>query len=354
MKKVLVTLMALVMLLSLAGCGQQSATEEDSSTEPDATVEEPQDSGETSEAGDDSDSLICIVSESSQGAPFSQQTWQGFEKINSTYGTQIKFVEALEASEYETQLRAMAEVGAKVIFSMFDAVNLVAAEIAPEYPDVQFVLIDCNETFEIDNVTSIVVDSWEPSFVAGVVSALTTETGKLGWVGSLDIGVINRFYEGYVAGVDYANQTYGLEVTVEKTYIGSAEDTVKAVEATKILINNGADIIYQTANEAGLGVIQACADEGVKCVGVDSWQGDVDECVFWSALVAIEDGVFNTYTDYLDGGLNTNSITYGIVNGFPIYADVDYEKLPDNVKEAVDTVMDGVAAGTLDVFSYGG
>ncbi len=354
MKKVFVLLLlSLIILLSFGSCVRQSATDEDSATESGNTAEVTQTSAEPS-ADDDSDSLICIVSESSQGAPFSQQTWKGFERIQSTYGTQIKFVEALEASEFETQLRTMAEVGAKVIFSMFDAVNLVAAEIAPEYPDVQFVLIDCNETFDIDNVTSIVVDSWEPSFVAGVVSALTTETGKLGWVGSLDIGVINRFYDGFVAGVDYANQTYGLDVTVEKTYIGSSEDTVKASEAAKLLINNGADIIYQTANEAGLGVIQACADAGVKCVGVDSWQGDVDDCVFWSALVAIEDGVFNTYTDYLDSGLESNSITYGIANGFPIYADVDYEKLPDDVKTAVDTVMDGVTAGTLDVFAYGG
>lgn len=331
MKKALSLLLALIMALSLVACGEQQSSEQPSGTD-----------------GEEKD-FICIVSESSQGAPFSQQTWLGFTNVQTDFGCDIKFVEALEASEYETQLRTMAESGADMIFSMFDAVNLVAAQIAPEYPEVRFVLIDCNTTFDIENVTSIVVDSWEPSFVAGLVAALTTETGTVGWVGSIDIPVITRFYEGYAAGVAYANETYGLDVKTEMTYIGSSEDTVTASECTKMLADKGCDIIYQAANEAGLGVIQTCAELGIKCIGVDKWQGDVDPCVFWSGLVCIEQGVYNTYEMFANGTLEKGSVVFGIANGFPIYADVDYEKLPDNVKEAVDVVMAGVADGTLDI-----
>lgn len=334
MKKALSLILALVMALTLVACGEK-ATEE-APVEETPAVEEEKD-------------FICIVSESSQGAPFSEQTWLGFTNVQADYGCDIKFVEALEASEYETQLRTMAESGADVIFSMFDAVNLVAAEVAPEYPEVRFVLIDCNTTFDIENVTSIVVDSWEPSFIAGLVAAMTTETGTIGWVGSIDIPVITRFYEGYAAGVEYANETYGLNVKTEKTYIGSSEDTVTAAECTKMLADKGCDIIYQAANEAGLGVIQTCAELGIKCIGVDKWQGDVDPCVFWSGLVCIEQGVYNTYEMYNEGTLEKGSIVFGIANGFPIYADVDYEKLPENIKEAVDVVMAGVADGTLDI-----
>lgn len=359
MKKLLALILALAMIFTLAACAKTNDDTTDPTTAPSGEApsgEAPAPTDAATDAPDavnDADTLICIVSESAQGAPFSQQTWLGFENVQKAYGTQIKFVEALEASEYETQLRAMADAGAKVIFSMFDAVNLVAAEIAPEYPDVHFVLIDCNQTFDIDNVTCIVVDSWEPSFVAGVVAALSTESGVVGWVGSLDIPVITRFYDGYAAGVDYANQTFGLKVTAEKTYVGDAEDTVKAYEATKMLISKGADIVYQAANEAGLGVINACADNNIRCIGVDKWQGDINDCVFWSAVICIEQGVFNTYDLYREGKLTGGSISYGIANDFPIYADVDYEKLPDNVKEAVDTVMAGVKDGTLDVFAYG-
>ena len=158
MKRYFAVLLACVLALSLAACSGQT---DDSAEEATGSGEEEKD-------------FICIVSESSQGAPFSEQTWTGFTNVQKDYGCDIRFVEALEASEYETQLRTMAETGADMIFSMFDAVNLVAAEIAPEYPDVRFVLIDCNTEFDIDNVTCIVVDSWEPSFVAGVVAALTT------------------------------------------------------------------------------------------------------------------------------------------------------------------------------------
>lgn len=347
MKKLLSVLLALTLMLALVACGGDTA--DDGATGGEGAT----DGAGTEDSGGAEKDFICIVSESSQGAPFSEQTWLGFTNAQKDFGCDIKFVEALEASEYETQLRTMAESGANVIFSMFDAVNLVAAEIAPEYPDVRFVLIDCNTEFDIENVTCIVVDSWEPSFVAGVVAALTTETGTVGWVGSIDIPVIARFYEGYAAGVDYANQTYGLDVKTEMTYIGSSEDTVKASECTKMLVDKGCDIVYQAANEAGLGVIQTCSELGIKCIGVDKWQGDVDPCVFWSALVCIEQGVYNTYEMYVNDSLESGSIIFGIANGFPIYADVDYDALPDNIKEAVDTVMEGVSSGTLDVFAYG-
>lgn len=349
MKKLFSLLLTLSLVLSLVACGGSNASTSNAPKDESSNTSTSSSDNNTASEKD----FICIVSESSQGAPFSQQTWLGFTNVQADFGCDIKFVEALEASEYETQLRTMAEAGANVIFSMFDAVNLVAAEIAPEYPDVHFVLIDCNSEFDIDNVTCIVVDSWEPSFVAGVVAALSTESGTVGWVGSIDIPVIARFYEGYAAGVDYANKTYGLNVTTEMTYIGSSEDTVKASECTKMLADKGCDIIYQVANEAGLGVIQTCSELGIKCIGVDKWQGDVDPCVFWSALVCIEQGVYNTYEMYANGELKSGSIVFGIANGFPIYADVDYEALPDNIKEAVDTVMDGVSSGTLDVFAYG-
>ena len=301
----------------------------------------------------DDGAFTCIVSESAMGAPFSQLVWDGFEKIEEKTGAKIQFVEALEAAEYEEQLRAMADLGANPIYSMFDAVNLVAAEIAPEYPDVHFILIDSNEEFNIDNVTNIIVDSFEPSFVAGVVAALTTKVGTVGWIGCLDIPVITRFYDGYAAGIKYANETYGLDVKVLKAIIGDSEDTVKGAETAKIMINNGADVIYQAANEAGMGVLQGCVEMGVKAIGVDQWQGFVDPLVFWSALISIDNAVEDSYTRFSGGELESGFINYGIETGSPIYADVDYDNLPDNIKEAVDTLMAGVREGTIDVFSYG-
>lgn len=334
MKKFLSMVLAGVLSVSLAACGSK---EQPAAPAP---------------AEEENEAFTCIVSESPEGAPFSKLTWQGFESIEKT-GTKVQFVEALEPSEFEEQLRAMADLGANPIYSMFDGVNLVAIDIADEYPDTQFILIDCNQEVDKANVTNIVVDSFEPSFVAGLVAALTTKTGSIGWVGGLDIPVISRFADGYKAGVAYANEVYGLDVKVQTTFIGDDADTVKAAESAKMLMNQNCDVIYHSANEAGLGVIQACADKGVLCIGVDKWQGDVNDVVFWSALIAIDSAVTDAYEKFTSGALEQESlINYGIANDLPVYDARDYEKLPDNVKEAVDILISGIKDGSVDVFSY--
>ncbi len=352
MKRLMAILLVLAMVAGMVAC---KTTTETPVTEPEATeAATATDAPEESTEPEAKEAFTCIVSESAAGAPFSQLTWLGFEKIESETGAKVQFVEALEASEFEEQLRAMAELGANPIYSMFDGVNLVAAEIAPEYPDTQFILIDCNEEINEPNVTSIIVDSFEPSFVAGLVAALTSKTGVVGWVGCLDIPVITRFYDGYAAGVKYANETYGLNVTCEMAYIGDASDTVKGAETAKLILDKGADVIFHAANEAGLGVIQACVEKGVKCIGVDEWQGDIDPLVYWSALIAINDAVYDSYTRFAAGTLEAGSINYGIETGNPIYDDRDYANLDDTTKTAVDALMEGVKGGTVDVFSYQG
>lgn len=349
MKRISILLLALVMAFSLVACGAPAAPSAPGSAEAPAAPESPAtDPGQAAW----SQPFVCIVSESPEGAPFSQLTWKGFEKIAGETGAKIQFVEALEPAEIEEQLRSMAKLGANPIYSMFDGVNQVSAKIAPEYPDTHFILIDSNQTFDIANVTNIVVDSFEPSFVAGVVAAMSSESGTVGWVGSIDIPVIVRFYDGFVAGINYANQTFGLNVKAEKAFVGDDADTVKGAETAKILMGKGADIIYHAANEAGLGVIQACVEANKKAIGVDKWQGDVDPLVFWSALIAIDDAVFDSYTRFTGGTLEAGAIDYGVSTGSPIYDDRDYANLPEDVKKAVDDVMAGIREGKIDVFSY--
>lgn len=334
-KKGVAAVLTLTMMLCLVACGSKEGKESSESKK------------------EEGDGLVCLISEVPAGDPFVDLTWSGFEKIQETTGVEVKLVEALEPAEYEEQIRSMAEMGANPIYTMYDAVSLVALDIADEYPDTQFIPIDCNEESDLENVTCIVVDSFEPCFIAGMVAAMTSESGNIAWIGSLDIGVINRFYDGFAAGVKYANETYGTNATVSKTFIGSSDDSVKGAETAKIVLDAGADVVAQAASQAGLGVLQTCVDAGVKCIGVDEWQGYMGDLVFWSALISIQDAVPTAYESYVNGEFKgVNSISYGISTGSPIYADEDYSKLPDDIKAAVDTLMEGVRDGSVDVFSY--
>ena len=173
------------------------------------------------------------------------------------------------------------------------------------------------------------VDSLEPAFVSGFVAARTTQSKTIGWIGSLDIPVINRFRDAYLAGAAYADP----DVTVQTAYVGDDSDTVKAGEQTKIMVSQGADVIFQTANLAGLGVIQGCSEAGIRCIGVDEWQGGIDDCVFWSSLTDIRGAVFDSFTAYKDGQFVSGRTNYGIETQSAIFDDRDYDKLPEDVRK---------------------
>ena len=353
-KRLCALLLALALDVALTACGSGGNNNNSSGSNSSNSSNNSSNTVTSDDPGDSASvPLVCLISEVPAGDPFVDLTWQGFEAIHANTGAEVRLVEALEPAEYEEQIRAMAEMGANPIYTMYDAVSLVALEIAGEYPDTKFIPIDCNEETTLDNVTCIVVDSFEPCFIAGIVAALTSETGNIAWIGSLDIGVINRFYDGFAAGIAYANEVYGTNASASKTFIGNAEDSVKGAETAKIVLDAGADVVAQAASQAGIGVLQACIDAGVKCIGVDKWQGDMDELVFWSALIAIQDAVPTAYNSYVNGEFNgVNSISYGISTGSPIYASQDYDELPDDIKTAVDEVMAGVTNGSVDVFSY--
>ena len=340
MKKTKVLWM-MAMACMLAGCsGSETADTGQTQT---AALENEND-GQTEAVQEEvQDLFTCLISESPAGVPFTDLTWTGFERIAEEYGAEVKLIEALDKAEYAEQIRAMAEMGANPIYTMFDTVNAVAIELAPEYPDTKFCLIDSNLETEHENVANVYVDSLEPSFVSGFVAAKTTQTGTIGWIGSLDIPVINRFRDGYLAGAAYADP----EVEVHTAYVGDDSDTVKAGEQAKILVSQGADVIFQTANLAGLGVIQACSDAGIKCIGVDEWQGDIDECVFWSSLTDINGAVFDSFTAYKEGNFVPGRTNYGIETQSAIFDDRDYEKLPDDVKAELDELLVSVKEGSL-------
>ncbi|WP_270816427.1 BMP family ABC transporter substrate-binding protein [Hungatella effluvii] len=336
-------LMTAAVICMLAGCSSKEPAATSTSTSASADTQTGSETQAPAAAAEGEELFTCLISEAPAGVPFTDLTWTGFERIEQEYGAQVKLIEALDKAEYSEQIRAMAEMGANPIYTMFDTVNEVAIELAPEYPDTKFCLIDSNLDTKYDNVANVYVDSLEPAFVSGFVASKTTESGTVGWIGSLDIPVINRFRDAYLAGAVYGNP----EVVVKTAYVGDDSDTVKAGEQTKIMVSQGADVIFQTANLAGLGVISACGEAGIKCIGVDEWQGDIDDCVFWSSLTDISGAVFDSFTSYKDGKFIPGKTNYGIETQSAIFDTRDYDKLPDEVKKQLDKLIADVKSGSL-------
>ena len=348
-KKLMAAVLAGVMVLSLVACASQKAPAEETTKQETAaqeTTSQENASQETTaqEETKPASAMAAMIVSIPQGDPFLQLCYAGLVQLAEEYDIEPKIIEALDKSEYSEQIRAMAEAGANPIYCVWDDLATEAVNIAAEFPNTKFINVDCYVTGDLDNVKTIVVEPQQASFVAGVVAANTTKTGKVAWIGSMDSPVIKKFRDGFEAGVNYVDNG----TTYESLYIGDANDPNKGAELAKQVIGKGADVVMHSANQSGLGVIRACEEAGVKAIGVDDWQGSINEdVVFWSALKDIKGAVYEAGKSVLEGTFEPGMLVYDSSSGAALYDSRDYDKLPDDLKATVDDVVAKLASGEI-------
>lgn len=294
-----------------------------------------------------SEKMIAMIVPIPQGDPFITLCIDGMDKLGKDVGAQTKVIEALDKSEYSEQIRAMAEIGANPIYTLWDDLATEVLKIAPDFPKTDFIVVDCYVSDpNSKNVKSIVVEPVQASFIAGFVAAKTTKTKKVAWLGSMDMPVINKFKNGFVQGVQYGDPSVGIEAL----YIGDANDPNKGNELAKQVIGKGADVVMHSANKAGLGVIRACQEMGVKAIGVDSWQGEIDQnTVFWSALKDITNACYLSGKSVFDGTFKSGMQLYSSESGINMYDKRDFDKLSPELQKEVLDLVEKLKSGAVKV-----
>ena len=251
----------------------------------------------------------------------------------------------------------MAAEGYNLIYTQGDDVMATAKDMMEElndlYPETKFIFLDTYEKTEFPNTSAVTIDPYESCFIAGFVAASKTESGLVGLMLPLDTPIMRRFEFGYYAGIDYANQINGTDVKVIKAYTNDWSDTTKGYESTIALAKNNPtmDVLFQSAYISGYGVISACADLKLPCIGVDDWQGDIDPIVFWSAIKSMDVAVYKTAHMWLDGEELPFAIEFDLNAGGKAYADVDLPNLGDELAETVVQLKDDIIAGNVDIFA---
>jgi len=288
--------------------------------------------------------VVAMIINYPQGDPFLTLVYSGVKRLAAEKNVEAKIIEALDKSEYREQVRAMAEAGANPIYVVWDDLSNEAFAVAKHFPDTMFIAVDTYANVPLSNVKTIVVEPQEASFVAGYVAAKTTKKNRVAWLGSMDMPTINRFRAGFEAGVKYGNPS----VVIESLYIGDARDPNKGNELAKQVIGKGADVLMHSANQSGLGVIRACEEMGAKAIGVDEWQGAINEnTVFWSALKDIAGATYKAGLSVLDGKFTPGVEVYGISSGILLYDPRDFNKLSPELQKEVNALVDKIKSGEI-------
>lgn len=225
---------------------------------------------------------------------FNQGTWEGVTRYSTDHPeVKSQYLQPKDATT-ESFLEAIDNLvlsGNELIITPGFSFEEAIGKAQSLYPDVKFVLIDGqplvgkdesgNPQYEIGkNTVSIAFSEQEAGFLAGVASALQSQTGKVGFLGGVEVPAVQKLGRGFVAGVAYANAHLGTTTEVsDYLYQGTFTDVDAGKAIAGGMFDKGIDIIFAAAGGVGVGAINEAksrAENGddVYMVGVDVDQYD--------------------------------------------------------------------------------
>jgi basic membrane protein A and related proteins len=284
---------------------------------------------------------------------FNDSAYQGLMKAKSELGITAVYGQPEQMSEDEKYLRQYAEQGFDPVigvgFLMKDALDKVAGE----FPKTHFAIIDA--LVDRPNVASLVFKEHEGSFLVGAIAGLMTKTGKVGFVGGMDIPLIHKFELGYTEGVKYVNPKAEIFVAYAGSGPESFHDPVKGKSLALSQFDRGADIIFQAAGSTGNGVIDAAKERRLFAIGVDANQNYMAPGnVLTSMMKRVDVAVFKIVKDVVEGSFAGGPHVYGPEVDGVAYALDDYNRglIPPEVLAKVDAIKQDIVAGKIKVTDY--
>jgi basic membrane protein A len=283
---------------------------------------------------------------------FNEAAYNGAQRWADETGGTYREIELQSEAQREQALRRFAEVGANPVITMGFAMADPLSAVAADYPDTKFVAVDVT-WLDAPNVRQIGFAEHEGSYLVGMMAAMASKSGTVGFIGGMDIPLIRHFGCGYAQGAKAVNPDIKIVANMTGTTPAAWNDVVKGSELTKAQISQGADVIYAAAGGTGVGVLQTAADEGILSIGVDSNQNHLHPGkVLTSMLKRVDVAVYEA----MKAGENveTGVFTMGLAEDGVGYA-LDENNAPlvtEEMKAAVEQARKDIISGKLSVVSY--
>lgn len=284
---------------------------------------------------------------------FNEAAYNGVQMFNKETGIKYRDFEPTNESQYEQAMRRLASRGSDIIIVVGFSFASPLEKIAPDFPDTKFVIID--SVVDLPNVQSVVFKEHEGSFLVGMLAAMKSETGKVGFVGGMDIPLIRNFAWGYEQGVKYVNEKAEVIQNMTGTTPAAWTDPIKGGELARSQYDRGADIIFAAAGRTGLGVLQAAKDTGRLAIGVDSNQNHIQPgSVLTSMVKRVDVAVYDALMAAKDGTWEGGVRSLGLAENGVDYALDEHNKdlISADMKTKVDAAREMIVKGELNVTSY--
>jgi basic membrane protein A len=284
---------------------------------------------------------------------FNEGVYQGAEAFKKETGVEYRDFEVTNDSQREQALRRFARDGFSPVVAVGFSQASSVEKVSAEFPKTQFTIIDM--IVDKPNVQSIVFKEHEGSYVVGAMAATASKSGKVGFVGGMDIPLIRKFACGYAQGVKSVNASAETIQNMTGTTGAAWADPVKGAELAKSQMDRGADVLYHAAGGTGVGVLRAAAEAGKLGIGVDSNQNALHPGkVLTSMLKRVDVATVNTFKAAKDGSWKPGVTVLGLKEGGVSYAMDDNNKsvVTPEIKAAADKAAADIISGKVIVHDY--
>lgn len=279
---------------------------------------------------------------------FNQAGFDGAERWKKEGGKSYLEFEISNPTQREQAMRRMAERGATPIVAIGFSMGSSIEKVAKDFPKLQFAIIDAVVT--LPNVQSVTFKEQEGSFLVGVMAGMASKSGKVGFVGGMDIPLIRRFQCGFEQGAKYANPKITVTGNMTGTTPTAWNDPARGSELAKSQFASGVDVIFAAAGGTGMGVYQAAKDGGKLAIGVDSNQNHLQPGTMLTSMVKrVDVAVFNAFK-----GVTPGVTSLGLKEGgVDVAIDANNAKLvTPEMKKAVDAARADIISGKIKVIDY--
>lgn len=289
---------------------------------------------------------------------FNDAAAAGLDRAKSELGASGQEAEAATGeaeSAKEDRLRTLAQAGYNPVVAVGFAYGAAIDKVAAEFPDTKFAIVDSGKGDKTPaNVSNLLFAENEGSFLVGAVAALKSTAGNIGFVGGVQIPLIQKFEAGYVAGAKAVKP----DIKVQIKYLTQApdfsgfNDPAKGKTAAQGMLDAGADVVYHAAGGSGGGVFEAVKAANKMAIGVDSDQAltaapAVRDIIISSMIKKVDVAVFDFVKSVQDGTVKSGDRIYDLkANG------VDYSTTGgkiDDIKAKVDDYKKQIVDGKLTV-----
>lgn len=350
-KRVLAMMLTIGMIVSLTACGKESHGA----------------SGETAEEGAVKAPSICVVVTNASDKSFSESAARGAEMAAERFGCKTKVIEyGDDETKFLPTLEDISDSGWDIIVATGYAAKEGIEAMAKEYPDQKYVLLDQQVEDGYPNIYSADYKGNEGAFLAGALAAMITtapqeemphanEDKVVGFVGGMDMTLINDFTLGFIQGATYIDP----DIKTITSYTNSFSDAAKGKELAKIMYDSGCDVVYNGAGGAGMGCLEAGKEVGKYSIGTDSDQAllfkddpDKANLILASQLKCLDENIIRVVEKYMAGEeiFGTNE-TLGLAEGMIRLADNDYynTNVPQRMRDRIEELTEMIKKGEIEV-----